>query len=143
MKVFDAPSAYIEAPENWVDASVYTIAGPPITGFSPTVVISRLLVNPEPDLDTYVDSQLADLKLLNKYKLGERGSTPDHEFGPMVRTAFSWVDNDENTFSQHQAFIQVGQSVYTLTTTIPKALTPLWSHSKSKRSENRGDLLEK
>ncbi len=130
MKKFIAPSLSLETPENWIDVSVYTLCGPPVDGYAPTLVVTRLIAMPGAGLDGYVDSQIRELESLREFRVIQRKSYPKLQVGPGIVVDFTWVDAEGTTFAQRQAYIKVAESVYTLTATVPndrsQALLPVF-----------------
>jgi hypothetical protein len=69
MKIFNAPSALLQTPDDWFDASTYILAAPKNMGFTPTVVINvtrRVLL---PDLQRHIDQQVYELQKLSGFHL--------------------------------------------------------------------------
>ena len=118
MKVFDAPSAYLETPDDWIEASTYILAAPRTAGFTPTVIVSithRVIL---PDLQAHIDQQVYEMQKISGFQLLERQPVirgPNEQYGSV---AFLQDNNKRGPeLFQKQVYHMIGQTIWCLTAT--------------------------
>ena len=57
MKAFDAPSVFLQTPDDWSDASTYILAAPKVMGFTPTVIVTIMRQVIVRELQIHIDQQ--------------------------------------------------------------------------------------
>ena len=120
MKPFVAPGMQVEAPDDWMDASNYILAGPPIQDGRASLVVTLARKVPDPGLGPYLDRQLPDLKKLQNFSLKsrDRSSVAGME---AIMLEFTWKQPAGPVLHQRQWYAWAAGNVYTLTATAPEA----------------------
>lgn len=119
MPVFEGPGFKISLPEGCADLSTYAFAMPSATGFQPSVVIKFQKGEGPPDLNGYVNQQLAALQqgLADFQLLAQSGGR--HGDFQAVTLSFEWGSQGQPRLRQKQRYVSVPQrsTIYTLTAT--------------------------
>lgn len=122
MKIFDAPSAYLETPDDWSEGSTYILAMPKTGGFTPTVIVNIMRQVILPDLQSHIDQQVYEMQKLSGFQLVQRQPVIR---GPKEQTGSISFLQDNNKrgpeLYQKQIYHMVGQTIWCLTATAPSS----------------------
>jgi len=126
MKTFNAPSAVLEAPDDWFDASTYILAAPMDMGFTPSVVINVTRQVILPDLQRHIDQQVYELQKLSGFQLLGRQLVVKSRIGQTGSIAFVQDNNKRGPqLYQKQVYHMAGQTIWCLTATCPATSSAL------------------
>ena len=88
MKIFDAPSAYLQTPDDWTDVSTYILAAPRVMGFNPTVIVTIMRQVIVRELQTHIDQQVYEMQKLSGFRLLQRQPVVMTKKGKWARSCF-------------------------------------------------------
>ncbi|HEV3333216.1 MAG TPA: DcrB-related protein [Bryobacteraceae bacterium] len=126
MKTFNAPSAYLQTPDDWADVSSYILAAPKVAGFAPTVIVNIMRQVIVRELQKHIDQQVYEMQKLSGFKLLQRQPVVVTSKGQTGFVAFSHDNNQRGPeVYQKQVYYMVGQTIWVLTATSPASIYPL------------------
>lgn len=109
----------IGLPDRWIDTSVIAIAGPPDSGFSPSITVTRERLDFQLKVNEYAANQLAALSEEfgeNDYEVIEEGPIQISGMQAYQRTHEFDVDEDLRA-RQLQVYVVKGDQAITITCT--------------------------
>jgi hypothetical protein len=122
MKIFDAPSAYLQTPDDWTDVSTYILAAPRVMGFNPTVIVTIMRQVILRELQTHIDQQVYEMQKLPGFQLLQRQPVILTKNGQTGFVVFTHNNNQQGPpVYQKQVYYMLGQTIWVLTATAPAA----------------------
>lgn len=123
MNPFIAPSIALDTPAGWIDRSTYIVMGPADGGFRPSVVVTVEQGVMDPYLKRHVDLQLDAMReKMAAFSLLQRAEITSEHFDQGVLLDYEWHSPEVGTLlHQHQLHALKGQSLYSVTATVPAA----------------------
>jgi hypothetical protein len=119
MKPFHTPSIEMQAPDDWNDASTYTIYGPSVADGRPTMVVTMTRSVPVGGARTHVDQQLPELEKLPEFQRERLDVIQGKE---QVFLQFAWKQPGGPHLRVRQWYLIINKVLYTLTATAPAAV---------------------
>jgi len=114
MKAFDAPSVFLQTPDDWSDASTYILAAPKVMGFTPTVIVTIMRQVIVRELQIHIDQQVYEMQKLSGFRLLQREPVRATKRGQTGSVSFSHDNNGRGPeVYQKQVYYMVGSLIDT------------------------------